>query len=158
MRLSEYERLKRFWGRVNFTSGCWEWVGSRIKNSRTGKPGYGCLRVDEGTEYAHRFVWRVYNGEPGKQFVLHRCDNPSCVRLDHLFLGTAKDNVFDMVAKGRNKNNNTGITHCKRGHLFDETNTYFNARGNRTCRACSAAWMRNYRETHERPSRSNPRL
>ena len=66
--------------------------------------GYGLRRhIDPGPRFAHRWVWTVAYGPipPGMQ-VCHRCDNPPCFRLDHLFLGTNADNVADMVAKGRN--------------------------------------------------------
>ena len=54
------------------------------------------------TEYAHRLGWKIQNGElPDGANVLHRCDNPPCVRGSHLFLGTIADNNADMKAKGR---------------------------------------------------------
>lgn len=64
--------------------------------------GYARRRFRGAMWYVHRYVWMLANGPiPKGTFVLHRCDNPPCFRLDHLFLGTAKDNSADMVTKGR---------------------------------------------------------
>ncbi len=79
-------------------SGCWLWLGTAGT-----KGGYGRLRI-EGTRWirAHRFAWQLWRGHiPDGLSVLHRCDTPLCVNPNHLFLGTPKDNVADMVAKGR---------------------------------------------------------
>lgn len=79
--------------------GCWEWSGYR--NER----GYGFTRVGgRGSRgvLAHRLSYMVNVGEiPDGLHVLHRCDNPACVRPDHLFLGTNLDNIRDRMAKGR---------------------------------------------------------
>lgn len=51
---------------------------------------------------AHRIAWVIENGDIAPEvMVLHRCDNPSCVNVDHLFLGTAQENTNDMIGKGR---------------------------------------------------------
>jgi hypothetical protein len=53
---------------------------------------------------AHRVSWAIHNGPiPDGLLVLHRCDNPACVRPDHLFLGTDKDNAADREKKGRGR-------------------------------------------------------
>ena len=84
-----------FYTKKNY-GGCWEWTGG--KNDKN----YGYLWVDGRNISAHRFRWMTFYGEipKGKQ-VLHHCDNPECTNPDHLFLGTQKDNMMDMVAKGR---------------------------------------------------------
>lgn len=91
--------IDRFWAKVQKTDGCWEWTNA--KNPK----GYGVFCVDKKTnnnEQAHRVSYRLHYGEiPDLLKVLHRCDNPSCVRPDHLFLGTDGDNMRDKVAKDR---------------------------------------------------------
>lgn len=66
--------------------------------------GYGCLPKEEfGTRIAHRVVVSKHLGRELKteEYVCHTCDNPSCVNIDHLYLGTAKSNSEDMVSRGR---------------------------------------------------------
>lgn len=89
-----------FWDRVNISSdpdGCWEWAaGVR------GRDGRGCLTWNGRTEAAYRVAWIITNGPiPDEMWVCHACDNPPCVRPDHLFLGTPRDNTQDMWTKGR---------------------------------------------------------
>ena len=64
--------------------------------------GYGQLTRQRVSQKAHRVAWEIINGIiPDDLFVLHKCDNPSCVNPNHLFLGTNQDNHNDMVAKDR---------------------------------------------------------
>ena len=56
----------------------------------------------KGYGKAHRIVWEAVNGPiPEGMFVCHTCDVPRCVNIDHLFLGTAQDNMNDKMSKGR---------------------------------------------------------
>lgn len=88
--------LERVWERVAFGPGCWEWQGGRDLK------GYGRVTVGTKRKKAHRVIWELANGPiPDGMRVCHHCDNPPCVRPDHLFLGTDKDNADDRDAKGR---------------------------------------------------------
>lgn len=72
---------------------CIEFEGRRLTK------GYGYI---DG-KLAHRDVWEKANGPiPKGLWVLHKCDNPPCINLEHLFIGTCQDNHNDMIAKGRN--------------------------------------------------------
>lgn len=89
----------RLWKRVDKTEYCWNWTG----RNRTPK-GYGSMRWNRVQILVHRISWELANGPiPDGMCVLHRCDNPACVRPDHLFLGTRMDNNVDMSNKGRRR-------------------------------------------------------
>lgn len=78
-------------------SDCWNWCGC------TDSTGYGrTSNRFTNQNFAHRWSYELFNGEiPDGLKVLHKCDNPSCVNPEHLFLGTQQENVQDMVQKGR---------------------------------------------------------
>lgn len=91
--------IARFWAKVAITANrdlCWNWVAGKEYG------GYGMFGIRDIVYRAHRISWILAYGEiPDGLWVLHKCDNPSCVNPNHLFLGTAQDNVDDMLAKGR---------------------------------------------------------
>jgi hypothetical protein len=88
---------ERFWQYVVETEGCWLWTGT------INKAGYGQITPRKGHKaLAHRLSWMMLRGDiPPGMCVLHHCDNPPCVNPEHLFIGTAKDNMQDMYRKGR---------------------------------------------------------
>jgi hypothetical protein len=91
--------VKRFYDKVKMGPGCWEWTAAKLPKGY-GKFGAGSGR--RGWVLAHRFSYQLhYNVDPGEMLVCHKCDNPSCVNPDHLFLGTNSDNQQDSTAKGR---------------------------------------------------------
>ena len=98
---------QRFWEKVEKTDGCWLW------RAFIGNKGYGMFGLSrDGSKMlpnyrgsmirSHRMAYLLCVGEiPKGLHVLHWCDNPSCVRPDHLFIGTNDDNIKDKVSKGR---------------------------------------------------------
>jgi len=87
---------ERFWEKVTKTPSCWLWTGGKTQD------GYGQMNRDGLNVRANRISWELHNGPiPDGQFVLHCCDNPSCVRPDHLFLGDDAINMADRNAKNR---------------------------------------------------------
>ena len=108
-----------FWAKVNKDGAtvmadlgqCWEWTASR------NEWGYGAvLKKKYGQASAHRYSWVLHNGPiPDGLWVLHRCDNPGCVRPDHLFLGTVADNNADKTNKGRQARKETHGDYFARG-------------------------------------------
>lgn len=83
----------------------WKSVPCREWTHYNDQDGYGMVVIPGQTHTshrAHRLAWQMYNGPiPKGLFVLHKCDNPPCYEIAHLFLGTNADNMADAVAKGR---------------------------------------------------------
>jgi hypothetical protein len=129
---------ERFWAKVDKSAGpngCWPWLGAVSRQNC----GYGRLRFKGRMVAAHRLSWQLTQGPiPRGLHVLHLCDESGCVNSRHLFLGTQCDNNRDMANKGRARNIYIGASCCKRGHPFDEANTYYRPSGGRTCRACES--------------------
>ena len=87
--------VDRFWAQVDKSGECWTWTGYLTKK------GYGSITWGKRQRPAHRVSWMIHFGEiPEGLVVRHRCDNPPCVRPDHLELGTVGDNVGDMWERG----------------------------------------------------------
>lgn len=92
----------RFWSKVVTSPGCWIWVAGRNRR------GYGLFgagtRMNPMSLLASRASWMLARGPiPAGLYVCHHCDNPPCVRPDHLFLGTQSDNMLDAYSKGRKR-------------------------------------------------------
>lgn len=92
-------------------SGCWVWQGAKKGM------GYGYLTVgsrkdgSRRTAMAHRESYRIFIGPiPDGMMVCHRCDNPSCINPEHLFIGTHQDNIDDRESKGRNNLSGIGLS------------------------------------------------
>lgn len=94
-----------FWYYVEKSPACWIWTGSRFPSS-----GYGRFSTRRGQVIlAHRFSYELHNGSiPEGLWILHKCDNPPCVRPSHLFPGTPKVNSLDMSEKGRSARGEKG--------------------------------------------------
>lgn len=127
---------QRFLAKVKKSTKCWEWTASKDGF------GYGMFSLYGKRQGAHRASWQIFKGQiPKKMYVLHKCDNPSCVRPGHLFIGTQKENVKDAVSKGRHKTNRGDVkrnkTHCPAGHPYKGKHLYIDPQGWRHCRTCA---------------------
>lgn len=105
---------KRFWEQVEYNpkTGCWEWQGYVIAEGR-----YGRFMAMGHKILCHRYAYQQLVGIiPEGMQVCHRCDNPICVRPEHLFLGTNSDNQKDSITKGRH--NTVKITPEEAGQIL----------------------------------------
>jgi hypothetical protein len=91
-----------FWQKVDKSPGqgpagdCWQWTAFKTKT------GYGKLTIHKEQWLAHRYSYQLANGAPKEGlYILHSCDNPSCVNPAHLRAGTQQENVADMDARNR---------------------------------------------------------
>jgi hypothetical protein len=96
----------RFWSKVLIGDGCWEWQGPRDGD------GYGLFKIGGKMVRASRVAFEMFNGPLDPALLAcHTCDNPPCLRPDHLFSGTHADNHADRGAKGRTATNANGRWH-----------------------------------------------
>jgi len=103
-------------------TGCWLWLGSTKGKGRLKSYGNIYLRNSKNIG-AHRFSYEAFNGKaPQDAWVLHRCDNPSCVNPEHLFLGDRAANSLDRKRKNRgnfDNGKNAGQAHPKATTTWD---------------------------------------
>ncbi len=76
---------------------CWVWTGCKFSSG-----GHGAFSLRQQAARAHVLMFELCFGPIPKGIkVLHNCDNPLCINPKHLFLGTQRDNLKDMIEKGR---------------------------------------------------------
>lgn len=122
-------------------TGCWEWSGAK----GGGKLLYGQSSLDGKGQLAHRVSYQLFVGPiPDGLDLDHTCRNTLCVNPAHLEPKTHRQNVLvgNTVAA-----RNAAVTHCPRGHAYDERNTRIQPKGGRACKECGrlavARWRQN---------------
>lgn len=88
---------ERFWSDVKKSEPeeCWPWTAG------SNSDGYGTVSINGEVRMAHRVSYTLEHSAPGDQWVLHTCDNPSCVNPNHLYLGSPSDNLQDAWDRDR---------------------------------------------------------
>ncbi len=122
--------------------GCLNWNGAKKKDGRA-------LIWQEGKcNNGARVIWSLIHSVvlASDICVCHHCDNPSCINIDHLFLGTLSDNTVDSVNKNRHKE--ARKTHCPRGHDYALFAYINKTSGQRQCRECGKIYKRNKRNSY----------
>ena len=133
-RVADISPSERFWGKVEITSTCWLWNGSRNWT------GYGMFSIGHQHILAHRFAYMTLIGLIPEGLELdHLCRTPACVCPEHLEPVTHKENTHrGFMALGGHPNSRK--THCKNGHPFLGEHVRITTAGSRRCLTCK----RNY--------------
>ena len=125
--------IPRFLAKIEHVdSGCWQW------NAAWRRRGYGAFGVGSDLQgYAHRWSYIFFVGNiPEGHVIDHLCRNPGCVNPDHLEAVPTRVNTMRGRLPEVTRARARAQTHCKRGHPFDEQNTYSHPNGRRVCRTC----------------------
>lgn len=121
-----HAQKSRFWESVSVRQidECWNWRGRVVRGS---SGDYGKFSAN-GTYYvAHRVaLFLATDVDPEELDVCHSCDNTLCCNPAHLWIGDARSNILDAVAKGRHARckGNAKITQ----EVADEIRSYFSPR------------------------------
>lgn len=93
--------------KVDVKTGCWIWQGSKDNQ------GYGRMQYKGKVRITHRISMAEHCDFDidSKLDVCHHCDTPSCANPEHLFAGTASENILDSVRKERWSKNRRGEKH-----------------------------------------------
>lgn len=122
---------ERFYEKVFKTEGCHFWIAS------TNRRGYGTFLVDGVCVLSHRVAWLIEHGSWPEKYLMHTCDTPQCIRLDHLVECTIAENNRDASRKGLRWSRESMKPFCKRGHRRIPENLYKQpSTGWRRCRIC----------------------
>jgi HNH endonuclease len=128
-------------------NGCWMWTSTIIS---TGYGQFGRGSREEGAELAHRWSYEHFVGPiPEGLFVLHHCDVRPCVNPDHLYAGTHRDNMDDVIARGRSRK--VLPVACNKGHEYVDGSWTWRPTGDgrynyRACKECACISSRAYYE------------
>jgi len=106
---------ERIMGKVSKeANGCWFWTGAKSGGDGREQYKYGYININGNARRVHRVLYSILKSEiPDGLHLLHKCDTPICVNPDHMFIGTAKDNVDDMIQKGRSAHPCGELNHSK---------------------------------------------
>lgn len=119
-------------------TGCWLW------DKKIHESGYAKFYINGKMKTASRWILSAKIGRElsSNEFACHKCDTPSCVNPDHLFVGTAKENMQDALRKNRMKPRKPNGNFCSNGHEYLEGNFRLIERNGkivRSCKLCIAA-------------------
>jgi hypothetical protein len=103
------KQLKNFNDKIDKGYRCWIWTAYKTEK------GYGQFNLNGESILSHRISYKIHNGSPKGNMVLHKCDNPNCVNPNHLYLGDNSKNIKDahesgLITETGEQNNRSKIT------------------------------------------------
>lgn len=120
-------------------SGCLLWTGA--KNAR----GYGLISIGRKRPLVHRLVYEMFAEPIPEGLVIdHLCRVHACANVSHLEVVTQQVNI----ERGDLRAPRAPLEACRKGHQFDESNTYIAPSGRRQCRTCKRSSLRRWRALH----------